>query len=114
MRDKQPLSRAFDHLVHCLDILRQEIMCTAADTPIAGKAAGGLGTNPTRLCRSWDALEAFAQQYNACYSFANESASAADLPRIERFRYCPPDSPYRAAMEAVFGPSLFPGEDTEE
>ena len=98
-----PQTRAWGHVIHCVDALRQDIICNADDTPrysTASKAPES-GRGQVRLCRSWDQLEAWARRYNSCYRYVNQTAEA--LPEIQRFVYCPRGSPYREEVERVFG-----------
>ena len=102
-----PQTMPWHHVVHCADAIRQEAICNADDTPLYSENvihAGESGYGQQRKCRSWDKLEAWAKQFNSCYRYVNESAGPEVLPRIERFIYCPEDSPYTAEVEKVFGP----------
>ncbi len=84
-----------EHLAHCLDILRDDIMCNADDTP---RYTGRLnqqasaehpvsGVGQTRLCRDWNLLEQWAHEHSACYKPIN--SSDAGFPVIERYKFCP-------------------------
>ena len=100
-----PQSRRWEHVIHCLDELRQEVICNADDTPRWSTAdnSPGTGMGQIRYCRSWEKLEEWAEQYNACYRYINQTASFEDFPQIERYIWCPQGSPYAAEVEKVFG-----------
>ena len=44
----------WEHYQHCLDSLRQDIMCRADDTPMPGILGGHLGNGQTVMCRDWN------------------------------------------------------------
>ncbi|APA08408.1 predicted protein [Sclerotinia sclerotiorum 1980 UF-70] len=102
---ERPQSRRWEHVIHCVDQLRQEALCNADDTPRYSTSdnipVSGMGQ--VRMCRSWEKLEQWAKQYNSCYRYVNQTASYKDFPQIERFIWCPEGSPYAAAVEEVFG-----------
>ncbi|KAH7324811.1 hypothetical protein B0I35DRAFT_458478 [Stachybotrys elegans] len=88
-------SRSWQHISHCLDVLRRQILCDADDTPRAtdrrAEIVAGLGQY--RMCRSWDALEEFAKKHTACYKRPN--GVEWDGPKkLDRFKHCPPGSGY--------------------
>lgn len=100
-----PQSRRWEHVIHCVDQLRQEALCNADDTPRYSTSddipVSGMGQ--VRMCRNWEKLEDWAKQYNACYRYINQTADYKDFPQIERFIWCPEGSPYTEAVEKVFG-----------
>ena len=98
-----PQTRSWGHVIHCVDTLRQDIICNADDTPrySTESRVPETGMGQIRMCRSWDKLEQWARQYNACYKFVNQTAR--DFPIVQRFVYCPKGSPYRKEVEKVFG-----------
>ena len=89
------------HIYHCLDGLRQDIMCTADDTPMPAPVAHHLGDGQVRQCRDWNKLIAWATRpdQHACYDFDDYRESTNTL---ELFAFCPRDSPYRSFQEAYF------------
>ena len=89
------------HLFHCLDGLRQDIMCTADDTPMPAPVAHHVGDGQTRKCRDWGKLQAWATRLDqhACHRFDDYREATNTL---ELFAHCPDDSPYRPVMEAYF------------
>ena len=84
-----------EHIAHCLDVLRDDVMCNADDTP---RYTGRLnqqksvehptsGVGQTRLCRDWTQLEQWAGEHSACYRPIN--MGDAKFPPIERYKFCP-------------------------
>lgn len=78
---------AFSHALHCLDQLRQDVICNADDTPrYAGfQSPPGTGAGQVRMCRDWSALEKWALKHTACFKHKDEVPG----PMIERFKFCP-------------------------
>jgi len=101
----KPQTRRWEHVIHCVDQLRQEALCNADDTPRYSTSddtpVSGMGQ--IRMCRSWDKLEEWAKKYNSCYRYVNQTASYKEFPQILRFIWCPEGSPYRAQVEQIFG-----------
>ncbi|KAF2637581.1 hypothetical protein P280DRAFT_109352 [Massarina eburnea CBS 473.64] len=89
------------HLFHCLDGLRQNIMCTADDTPMPAPIAHHVGDGQLRRCRDWSKLTAWATRpdQHACHKFDDYREATNTL---ELFAYCPEGSPYGTVMEAYF------------
>ncbi|KAI8627283.1 hypothetical protein F5Y19DRAFT_442330 [Xylariaceae sp. FL1651] len=82
----QPNKIAASHAVHCLDQLRQDVICQADDTPrYAWTDPPGTGFNQVRMCKSWKKLEQWAFKHTAC--FKNTDGVAG--PIIDRFKFCP-------------------------
>jgi hypothetical protein len=77
-----------------MDMLRQDIVCNADDTPLFSSRGvtkdAGLGQE--RMCRSWDKLTAWAESQTACYAMINETQGVDTT--LSRYRYCTQDSPY--------------------
>ncbi|CAI6337602.1 unnamed protein product [Periconia digitata] len=92
---------SFDHLLHCLDGLRQDVLCIADDTPMPAESAYHVGSGQVRRCRDWNKLKEWASEseQNACHRF-DDYREATE--RVELFAYCPPDSPYLPAMRTYF------------
>jgi len=89
------------HIYHCLDGLRQDIMCMADDTPMPAPRQHQLGDGQVRQCRDWNKLLAWAtrRDQHACYNFDDYRESTNTL---ELFAFCPEDSPYRSFQQAYF------------
>lgn len=96
-------SRRFEHVLHCMEALRQDIICNADDTPryTTADQVPESGVGQVRMCRDWDRLEAWAHQYNACYRFINQTASG--FPNVLRYTFCPQDSPDIPEVERIMG-----------
>ena len=41
----------------------------------------------TRMCRSWDKLEAWARDHTACYRDVGRGVEG--FPQIEKYKFCP-------------------------
>ena len=99
----EPQSRRFEHVLHCMDALRQDIHCNADDMPryttITKDPESGIGQ--ARMCRDWSQLQRWARGYNACYKFVNQTATG--FPQVLRFTYCPEGSPYIDKIREAFG-----------
>lgn len=96
---EQPFN--LNHLYHCLDGLRQDIMCAADDTPMPAPVEHHVGDAQMRKCRNWDKLIEWARRpdRHACYQ-ADDYREASNT--LELFGFCPADSPYRAFQQAYF------------
>ncbi|KAF2197264.1 hypothetical protein GQ43DRAFT_216034 [Delitschia confertaspora ATCC 74209] len=90
-----------DHVFHCLDGLRQDIMCTADDTPMPAASPGVVGDGQLRLCRDWDKMVAWATRpdNHACHKFDDYREA---INTLELFAFCPHDSPYYSTMKSYF------------
>ncbi|KAI0015521.1 hypothetical protein F4780DRAFT_786689 [Xylariomycetidae sp. FL0641] len=84
---KQAQHIALVHVLHCLDQLRQDVICNADDTPrYAGfQDPPGTGSGQVRMCRDWGKLERWALEHTACFKHEDEVPG----PMIERFKSCP-------------------------
>jgi hypothetical protein len=78
---------ALSHALHCLDQLRQDVVCNADDTPrYAGfQNPPGTGAGQVRMCRDWGELEKRALEHTACFKHQDE----VPRPMTERFKSCP-------------------------
>lgn len=101
----QGLSRTepTEHILHCLDALRQDVLCYADDTPryTGFQPSGRSGTGQFRQCRDWSRLEAWAQQNTACWRYIHPHDPNFDS--LERHKFCPEGSPYIAKVKEEFG-----------
>lgn len=100
----------FDHVLHvehCMDALRQDIICHADDTPMymwRDKAPGSLNLTAqgqVRMCRDWNALEKYVGDHPGCFAYLNETEGVSR--EIERYQFCPQDSPFAENMRKYFG-----------
>lgn len=96
-------SESTHHILHCLDALRQDVLCNADDTPrYTGFQHRGLsGTGQFRQCRNWNQLEAWAQRHTACFRYNNPHDHSINF--LERIKFCPEGSPYIAKVKETFG-----------
>ena len=95
-------SRPFGHILHCVDALRQDVICNADDTPRYSTETPDpkTGEGQYRQCRDWSKLEAWGRQHNACFSYVHEADPT--FPNVERFAFCPEDSPYKVLADHYF------------
>ncbi|CAD6576749.1 MAG: hypothetical protein ASARMPREDX12_000370 [Alectoria sarmentosa] len=102
LRDGVPLTSPVSHSLHCLNSLRQDILCAADDTPLytSYDHPGAVGFDQPRQCRSWEALEDWANERTACWRDIN---SGQHIDTLFRYRYCPEGSPYNEHIHAIFG-----------
>ncbi|MCJ1404638.1 hypothetical protein MMC11_007864 [Xylographa trunciseda] len=100
LRQGRPLYTPFEHSVHCLDGLRQDVLCNADDTPRwSGSGDNMSGVGQVRQCKDWSRLEAWAKSYTACHRHIHLN-HGDDV--LERYKFCPKDSPYAAKIKAYF------------
>ena len=89
------------HIVHCLDTLRAEVMCTADDTPLY-LPLNGAGVRPgegqNRICRDWDELQNWVDNHDPCFKDVDSDTSI-----LEKMKYCHKDSPYLPTIRNYFG-----------
>ncbi|KAF2877555.1 hypothetical protein BDV95DRAFT_590119 [Massariosphaeria phaeospora] len=92
---------SFDHLLQCLDGLRQSVICTADDTPVPTTTPTHDAAGPFRLCRDWNKLVDWATRpdRHACHKFDDYRQATNEL---ELFAHCPRDSPYFSVMHTYF------------
>ncbi|KAI9041299.1 uncharacterized protein KD926_007253 [Aspergillus affinis] len=93
------------HVEHCLDSLRQDLMCAADDTPMPSlELLNGSGEGQMMQCKDFDKLVAWTQapERNACYKRLVTSDYRPIVHSIERYAFCPADSQPFAAMSRYF------------
>jgi hypothetical protein len=91
-----------EHMGHCLDSLRQDIMCTADDTLMPSVVQGELGNNQVMQCRDWDALQRWAKEPERDSCFHQVSDYKYVEHNLERHAYCSPDSQYYDVSRKYF------------
>ena len=79
----QPLTWEKEHPVHCLDSLRQYVMCNADDTPLYTWGRNITGDGQARQCKDWGVLREWAKEHTACYK-----QTAEPLTFRQRFGRC--------------------------
>ncbi|KAJ4293062.1 hypothetical protein N0V90_008344 [Kalmusia sp. IMI 367209] len=92
-----------EHLYHCLNTIRQDIMCKPDDTIMTtGNKPHVIGDDQTVWCRNWDALVHWAQDpyRHACYKIFDDDKPVAHS--LELYAYCPVESPHYQTMKAYF------------
>jgi hypothetical protein len=55
------------HAGHCIDMMRQYIMCKADNTPLYVFGDDTAGDEQYRKCNDWNALRDYATENSACY-----------------------------------------------
>jgi len=102
-----PRSQNYEHLFHCLDALRKDVICHADDellfvfeTDDPANFRPRVGEGHIRQCRNFSKLEewALAPERNACYHFETD----VNEDRLINWMRCPPDSPYFQSMKESF------------
>ena len=114
----KPLTQ-YEHMVHCLDQLRQDVHCQADDvspsplppcpSPLTNPPppnqnlyyVGDINSGHKRQCRDFSKLDAWALDHHACYSF--KKPPVAGVLDVEAFANCREGSPYKQAMKEHFG-----------
>ena len=83
-------------MLHCYEVLKEEILCNADDTPrytgYQPDRASGLGQ--VRMCRDWKRLEEWSHANTACWRYLGNS-SEPGFRELDRYRFCPDDSPWK-------------------
>ncbi|KAL8715404.1 MAG: hypothetical protein Q9220_000737 [cf. Caloplaca sp. 1 TL-2023] len=91
------------HVLHCFDVLREEIICNADDTPrytgFQPDQASGLGQ--VRMCKDWTQLDAWSKAHTACWRYVGNS-SAPGFRELDRYRFCPEGSPWQETAETAW------------
>ncbi|KAI0102110.1 hypothetical protein GGR51DRAFT_295719 [Nemania sp. FL0031] len=96
----------YPHILHCLDTLRAEVMCTADDTlryvPL-NKTHNGFrpGDGQQRKCRNWDQVQSFVEKHDPCYRYFKPGNT--EISNLERFKFCPEESGYLPKIRSHFG-----------
>ncbi|KAH7345862.1 hypothetical protein BKA66DRAFT_517192 [Pyrenochaeta sp. MPI-SDFR-AT-0127] len=91
------------HIDHCLDTLRQDIMCFADDTPMPTiSQRHKIGDGQPRKCKDWDALVRWTQEpeRQSCFKMIDEYRTVPNS--LEEFAYCPSGSQYTGVMTRYF------------
>jgi hypothetical protein len=93
--DSIPQTEPREHVTHCLNNFREDIVCNADDTPrysgrvnqqaSAKHPVSGIGQ--TRLCKDWGRLRQWAIDHTACYKAVNRGDP--DFPPLDRYKFCP-------------------------
>ena len=92
-----------EHFLHCLDSLRQDVMCMADDTPMPTvNRKHRIGDGQIMQCRDWSKLTAWTQEpeRQSCYHMIDDYHTVHHT--LEQFDDCPQDSPYFSVAKAYF------------
>ncbi|KAF2659357.1 hypothetical protein K491DRAFT_675588 [Lophiostoma macrostomum CBS 122681] len=98
-----PQMIAREHVLHCLDILRQDVMCRPDDTPMPSRGERhAIGDGQVRRCKDWGELVRWTEQpeRHACFRMISEYRRIPNT--LEEFQYCRDDSPYKKIAEEYF------------
>lgn len=68
--------------MHCLDSLRQYVMCNPDETLLYTFGRRDVGHGQVKMCKDWDRIRDWAQERSACY-FDSEPDSG-----IQRWGNC--------------------------
>lgn len=85
----------YPHLMHCLNVLRESVMCNADDTPLyigrlhknVHEKSPRAGTGTVRMCRDWNELLAWSRARSACYRPVHWAEEG--FREIDRYKTCP-------------------------
>jgi hypothetical protein len=91
------------HVLHCLDTLRQDVMCVADDTPMpTGHEARAIGDGQPTMCRNFKKLTEWinAPERNACHRAPDDYRSITHS--IERYAFCQEGTDNYVNMKSYF------------
>jgi hypothetical protein len=92
-----------EHYSHCLDTLRQDLMCLADDTPMPTiNQRHHIGNGQVRKCRNWEKLIEWTQEpeRQSCFRMLDDYRR---VPRtLEQFAYCEKTSKYYPIAQKYF------------
>ncbi|KAF2660945.1 hypothetical protein K491DRAFT_588140, partial [Lophiostoma macrostomum CBS 122681] len=104
-----PQTQPSEHVMHCIDALRSDILCTADDTPrYAGDPVPGDTFEQFRTCHDWSRLERWAEDHSAC--FKRLSINDPQYGTLHEWKSCPDNSPYKEVVRNYFGRKSEEGE----
>ncbi|KFG85751.1 hypothetical protein MANI_114555 [Metarhizium anisopliae] len=94
--DNKTQTWPYEHVTHCLHVLREDVICAADDTP---RYTGRLhaqenetvvesGIGQVRMCRDWNKLRQHAIDNSACYYRPGDHY----MPLLDRYKRCPDGS----------------------
>ncbi|KAF2740286.1 hypothetical protein EJ04DRAFT_508268 [Polyplosphaeria fusca] len=92
-----------DHLHHCINTIREDIMCKPDDSLMSSAdATHVIGDGQVFQCRNWDKLVDWAQDpvRNACFKVVEDDRHVAH--QLEVYSFCPEDSPYYETVQAYY------------
>ncbi|RAL08250.1 uncharacterized protein BO97DRAFT_461742 [Aspergillus homomorphus CBS 101889] len=99
----------FSHVEHCLDTLRQDLMCRADDTPMPSlRLVNGAGEGQIRQCKDFEKLVAWTKHPDRDACYRRLSDSRPPLRSIDRYAFCGAQSQHFEAMNRYFEVFGFP------
>jgi len=89
-------------MVHCLDALRQDVICAANDDLlyIREDHSYPIGHGHMRRCKDFSKLEEWIIEHDACYTFGKISPPYYER---QRWTHCAQNSSYLPKMRAELG-----------
>ncbi|KAF2734831.1 hypothetical protein EJ04DRAFT_436316 [Polyplosphaeria fusca] len=76
------------HAGHCIDMMRQYVMCKADNTPLYLFGDDTAGDEQYRKCNDWDALRDYASEHSACYRDTPPDVDPDTFPLGAHFGHC--------------------------
>ncbi|OAL73383.1 hypothetical protein A7D00_1409 [Trichophyton violaceum] len=76
------------HSAHCIDTLRQYVICKADSTPMYLYGDDTAGDEQYRKCQDWNSLRQFATDHSACYMDTPRVADPDTFPFGAHFGHC--------------------------
>ncbi|KAG8156765.1 hypothetical protein KVR01_013370 [Diaporthe batatas] len=99
-RASTPQKTPFPHILHCLDNLRQDIICAADDSPRYLTNNGShSGESQVRFCRDFGKLNDWARERDACFRQQHDLADV--MEPIEKFTYCKTEENRKKYLDQV-------------
>ena len=91
------------HISHCLNMLRQDIICKEDDTLMPSvNEKHAIGNTQVMQCRDWNQLVAWSRypDHDSCFKLFSDYKSVAH--ELEQYAFCSEDSPYRPVVKEYF------------
>jgi hypothetical protein len=101
-RASTPQKNPYAHIIHCLENLRQDIICTANDSPRYLTNNGThSGENQVRFCRDFSKLKDWGAEHDACFRQKHDLGDV--VAPIEKFKYCKSEENTEKYLDKVRG-----------
>ncbi|KAG9230528.1 hypothetical protein BJ875DRAFT_487885 [Amylocarpus encephaloides] len=114
-QESLPQSIAPEHIHHCLDQIRSDVICHADDTPrvTTSDMRPVTAECQIRTCRNWEALNAWTLANPACYRYGDPEVEDEKESQIERMKFCPEGTPELEVVRKYFnkGKEWLPAEE---
>ena len=89
-----------EHIYQCLEMIRQDLMCRADDTPMPSvDELYKIGDGQAMQCRDWNALVAWSRNPGQHSCFESGWGFRTVKRRLEQHTFCPMDSPHYEVMK---------------